>query len=237
MEKEAVVEVSGLHVRLAGREVLERISFKVKKGEILAIIGPNGAGKSVLLQTILGMHPYRGKISYDHGLKIGYLPQNINLNPYLRLTVGELFEIKRKMLGLPRSNVHEAIRELGLEGAILSKQLTALSGGYMQKVLLVLALIGDSDIIILDEPTAHIDLAGEKEIHKSLHRLMKMKKTVILASHDLHMINEHADRVLGINKKEVCFGETQKILTTDVLRKLFGEHHKRHHLAKHRGAV
>lgn len=229
-----ILKVKNLNVNISGREVLKNINFEVKQGEALAILGPNGAGKTILLKTILGLYPYSGKITLDKKLKIGYLPQKFSLNPYTRLTANELFEIKRKMLNLPKSKVEEAIKFLHLKSPVLSKQLVALSGGNLRKVFLVFTLIGDPDILMLDEPTSDIDLAGEKLIHESLHHLISLRKTMIIASHDLHIIHEHANRVLGINKEEICFGSATEMLKQTMLKKIFGVHHKRHHVG-HKG--
>jgi zinc transport system ATP-binding protein len=231
---DVILSVKKLGVSINGRNILKNINFTIKRGETLAVIGPNGAGKTVLLKTLLGLYPHSGKVSLDKRLRIGYLPQRISLNPYMRLTGYELLEMKRRLLGLPRSSVVTAIKDLGLEPSMLSKQLISLSGGGLQKLFIVFSLIGDPDVIVLDEPTAHIDLAGERMIHATLHRLIKLerKPTIIMASHDLHMISEHADSVLGINGREICFGGTKKMLTQSTLTKLFGEHHRRHYIGR-----
>ncbi|MCX6775058.1 MAG: ATP-binding cassette domain-containing protein, partial [DPANN group archaeon] len=101
---EVILKVKNLSVDFAGKAVLQNIGFEVRRGEILSIIGPNGAGKSVLLKTILGLFPHKGKITLEPHARIGYVPQKIDVDQYTKLTVGELFEIKRKILKLPEKD-------------------------------------------------------------------------------------------------------------------------------------
>ncbi len=83
----------------------------------------------------------------------------------------------------------------------------------------------------MDEPTLNIDLAGEKKIHETLHHVMKLQNTaLVLVTHDLHMVGEHADKIMGLNQKVICYGKPHKILTPTRLRELFGAHHVRHHI-------
>ena len=221
--KKRILEVKGLNVRIGDNEILRNINFKVSRGDVLAVIGPNGAGKTILLKALLGLVPYKGRISLDRGIRIGYVPQRINLDPYMRITVNDLFNIKRSVLKLPESSVREVMKSIPLKEEVLGRPLVNLSGGDLQRVMIIFALIGDPELLLFDEPTANVDLPGEETIHESFSRIRKEKDiTLILVSHDLSIVDQHANQVLCINKDMVCAGGTYKMLEPGVLKRLFG---------------
>ncbi len=229
---ESVLQVKNLTVKIDGYEILNKITFDVHSGDTLAIIGPNGSGKTVLLKTILGLlPPTQGEILLKPDVRVGYVPQRINLDPYLRVTVNDLFFIKRKILNLPKKSVEHALTTIHLKEEILQKQLIHLSGGDLQRVLIVFAIIGEPDLLILDEPTANVDLPGEQKIHESLHHLQDLKNTtLILVSHDLNIVSKYANQILCLNKEMVCFGDRHDMLKPDILRKLYGDKMLYHHI-------
>ncbi len=237
INQKTILKIKNLHVCLNKQQILENINFEVKEGDILAIVGPNGSGKTVLLKTILGIFPYEGEIIISPDVTIGYVPQRINLDPYLKVTPEELFRAKQKILKIDPGDVENIINIVGLNKNELKDPLNSLSGGDLQKILIILALIGKPKLLLFDEPTANVDIAGEKNIYEALRKLQKEKEfTLILVSHDINVIHEYTNHLVCINKQMVCFGETHHLLKPETIEKIFGktllEHHLMHHQKK-----
>ncbi|MDO8571306.1 MAG: metal ABC transporter ATP-binding protein [bacterium] len=231
-EKERpLLEVKNVFVALQGNDIIKDISFGVCRGSTLAVIGPNGAGKSVLLRAIIGLVSYSGTITLEPSSRIGYVPQRIHLDQHLRLTVEDLFSIKKRLRRLSDAQVKEAIERIPLPPDTLRKQLINLSAGNLQRVMIIFAIMDDPQLLLFDEPTANIDIPGERTIYESLHQLQDEKRmAVMLVSHDLYTVSRYASHVLCLNKEMVCFGDTHEFLEPSVLKKLFGDtvlyHHK-----------
>lgn len=233
-----LLEARDLSVTLGGEKILKNISFILKRGSALAVIGPNGAGKSVFLRTLIGLVPFEGTLHIDASVRIGYIPQRIFIDQYLRLTVDDFFSIKQRLLKLSSSAVKDAMKCIQLPSDILKKQLIHLSVGTLQRVMLVFAILAEPELLLFDEPTANIDIPGEQTIYDSLHRLQDKKDmSIILVSHDLYTVNKYADLILCLNREMVCFGDTHDFLEPHVLKKLFGDtvlyHHKHDDLFEH----
>lgn len=226
---ENILAVENLSVTLDGRRVLERLDFTVAEGEILAVIGPNGSGKTVLLQTLIGALPFVGDVAWRGGARIGYVPQKLDIARDLPLTARDFLNAKARVQGLKRSAIQDALRLSRLDAALLSRPIGVLSGGQFQRVLVALALIGEPNVLLFDEPTAGIDEQSEEQIYETLYRLKDEKKlTIILVSHDLSVVYRYASQVLCLNRKEVCFGVPRDVLTPEMLHELYGGPHKYH---------
>jgi zinc transport system ATP-binding protein len=229
-----ILEVRDLSVSFDKQEVLKDISFEVNEGEIMAIIGPNGAGKSVLFRALMNLVSYNGEIKWREDAQIGYVPQKLFEKAELPLTVKEFFILKSKNLffkdkQLIESIVHE-LKSVGLKPEILSQQLTNLSRGQFQRVLIAWAILGHPYVLLFDEPTAGIDLAGEDTIYNLLHKLQNERGlTILIISHDLNIVYRYADKVLCLNKERLCFGKPQEALTNEQIRRLYGESAYYHH--------
>jgi zinc transport system ATP-binding protein len=222
-----ILEVEHLSVTLDGTEILRDISFTLKRAESLAIVGPNGAGKTVLFHALLGAVPYTGDIRWLNKVGIGYVPQRFALDKNIPLTVEEFFLLKAPRFWLPpRSFMRHVSHELsagGLTRSILQRQLSNLSGGEIQRVLISWAMIGHPDVLLFDEPTAGIDVGGEETIYDLIRDLRRQRHTAcILISHDLHVVSEHADRVLCINRDMIAYGTPEEALSPTRLAKLYG---------------
>jgi len=215
-----ILEVKNLNVKLNGEEIIRNLSFKVREGEVLVILGPNGAGKTTLLRTLLGLVPYEGEIIW-RTKNISYLPpqelvQRKNLPP---ISVKEFFEFKKVSL----EKIKKIIKAVGLDESILKKRFGTLSTGEFQRMIIAWALVKDPSVLLFDEPTAGIDIGGEETIYTLLHKFWKEKKlTILLVTHDLNVVWEHATNVLCLNKKKLCYGSPLKILTPKNLEKLYG---------------
>ena len=231
---EPVLQVSGVSVVLDGESVLEDISFSVRKGEALAIIGPNGAGKSVLLKALLGLVPSQGSIMWAKGVHIGYVPQRFHPDRTIPLTVKELLLFKSPAFWRPTkdffAHLDHELSIVGLKKEILGHHVSDLSGGQFQRLMIAWAMTGHPDVLLFDEPTAGIDVGAEETIYSILHRLQKERgTTVLLVSHDLSIVYRYSQHVLCINKKMICHGAPEDVLTPGDLKRIYGETGFYHH--------
>ncbi len=230
-----ILNVRDLSVNFGAEEVLKRISFEVNEGDFLAIIGPNGAGKTVLFRALMNLIPYDGKVTWQENIKIGYVPQKLMEKAELPLTVKEFFLLKSKNLffkdyQLINSIAHE-LNSVHLDLSILDKQLIHLSRGQMQRVLIAWAILGHPHVLLFDEPTAGIDIAGEESVYTMLHKLQDERGiTIVMISHDLNVVFRYANNVLCVNKEKICYGEPAKALSGEQIKKLYGESAFYHHL-------
>ena len=230
-----ILNVRDLSVSFGKEEVLKGVSFEVKEGDFLAIIGPNGAGKTVLFRALMNLIPYDGEVLWQEKVKIGYVPQKLMEKAELPLTVKEFFLLKSKNLffkdySLINSMAHE-LKSVDLDVNILNKQLVNLSRGQLQRVLISWAILGHPNILLFDEPTAGIDIAGEKSVYDMLHKLQDERGiTILMISHDLNVVYRYANNVLCINKEKVCYGEPKHALTSEQIKHLYGESAFYHHI-------
>ena len=229
-----ILDVCDLLVAFNNEEVLKDISFSVNEGNVLAIIGPNGAGKTVLFRALMGLIPYNGDIKWREDVKIGYVPQKLMEKAELPLTVKEFFILKSKNLFFKDKQLVESIfhelKSVGLKPETLNQQLTNLSRGQFQRVLIAWAILGHPNVLLFDEPTAGIDIAGEGSVYNLLHKLQDERgMSVLIISHDLNIVYRYADKVLCLNKENICFGEPKKALTSEQIKRLYGESAFYHH--------
>lgn len=230
----SILNVRGLSVSFDKEEIIKDISFSVVEGEVLAIIGPNGAGKTVLFRALIDLIPFSGEIKWREDVKIGYVPQKLMEKAELPLTVKEFFILKSKYLffkdkPLVESIFHE-LKSVGLKPEILNQQLVNLSRGEFQRVLIAWAILRHPNVLLFDEPTAGIDVAGEGNIYSLLHKLQNERgMTVLIISHDLNIVYRYADKVLCLNKEQLCFGEPKQALTNEQIERLYGASAFYHH--------
>lgn len=231
--------VRGLTVALGGHTIIEDISFTVPRGTTTAIIGPNGAGKSILLKAILRLVPKtQGEVRIfgrDHeryrevAPQISYIPQAVEFDHTFPLTVRGLFSLKsRRLLGMSTAEQERMTRLLTLVGAapLAGSRLSILSGGQVQRVLLAYSLMDQPQLLLLDEPAAGIDARGQETIYPLLNRIRRDEKlTLVLISHELHIVMQYADQVLCLNKQLLCSGVPHQVLTNETLQRMYGSAH------------
>ncbi|MBI3046290.1 MAG: metal ABC transporter ATP-binding protein [Candidatus Harrisonbacteria bacterium] len=231
---EPILKVKDLAVKFNEEKILDGLNFEINEGEVLAVIGPNGAGKTTLFKALLGMQPHDGEIKWRKDLKIGYVPQRMEIETDIPLTVLEFLWL-RGSENFSEEKAREAIKSVLLKEEILDSGLGEISVGQRQRILIAWALLGKPQVLLFDEPTADIDISGQESIYQLLHHLQdKYNLTVILISHDLNVVYKYAERVLCLNRKLICFGSPQEILNTEQIQKLYGGGHAfYHHLEKH----
>lgn len=223
LEEKTVIEVKNVTKKYGSTLAVDNISFDVKDGEVVGFLGPNGAGKSTTMNMITGfIEPTQGQIIINGNdisrkprkakKEIGYMPENVPL--YYELTVrefvnymAELKLIKRKE---KKQEVEKVIKEVGLE-EVQNKLIRNLSRGYKQRVSMAGALVGNPDVIILDEPTVGLDPKQITEIRTLIKNLGK-NHTVILSSHILSEVSQICERVIIINKGKIVAIDTPENL-------------------------
>lgn len=231
---DVMLSVEGLTVTVNKTNLIEDIGFEVKRGDVLAVIGPNGAGKTTLFRALLGMTPYQGKITWKKDVRIGYVPQRMEIETDVPLTVLEFLRLRgTKNFNLEKAK--EAINSVLLPETILESGLGEISIGQRQRVLIAWSLLGKPEVLLFDEPTADIDIRGQESIYQLLHHLQdKYNLTIILISHDLNIVYKYAELVLCLNKQKICFGQPQEVLNPGQMQKLYGgEHSFYHHIDEH----
>lgn len=213
-----ILRISNLSVKFPNESVLDDVSFQLRKGTTLAIIGPNGAGKSTLFRALLNLIPYTGKVEWAGKVKIGYVPQKLSVSD-IPISVKEFLSFKGT------SNIEDPLGKVGLDSKeTMSKTLGILSGGQLQRVLIAWAIIDKPNVLLFDEPTAGVDLDSEEAIYKMLSGLKKENEiTILLISHDIHIVREYSDNMLALNKCVTFFGESKQIMNPDLQRMIYGE--------------
>ncbi len=217
-DKEYILKVSDLAVRMQNQPVLEHLNFNVKKGTTIAILGPNGAGKTILFRTLLNLVPHTGSIEWTEKVKIGYVPQYIAVSD-IPMTVKEFLSINSRV------NLENALKKVRLTDlSILNKRLGTLSGGQLRRVLIAWALNDNPNVLLLDEPTTGVDMDSEEPIYLLLNEIKKAQKiTIFLITHNIHIVQEYADDLLALNKCITFCGPSAEIGKPEIQRQIYGE--------------
>jgi len=215
-----LIAADRITVRLDGQDVLSAVTLGLDPKEIVTILGPNGSGKSTLLRALLGILPLAGgSIRRQPGLRIGYVPQRLAIDRSMPITV-------RRFLSLPvRADDKAAIAALervGMAG-YAAAQMTALSGGQLQRVLLARALLGQPQVLMLDEPTQGLDQQGEAAFYRLIETVRaETGAAILMVSHDLHVVMAASDRVICLNGHICCEGTPRVVSNAPEYRALFG---------------
>jgi len=213
-----VLQVSNLSVKLQNQTILENVNFKLKKGTVLAVVGPNGAGKTVLFKALLNLIPYIGKITWAPKVRIGYVPQNIAVDD-IPVSVKEFLSFEHHV------NMKDSLSPVKLENSnVASKTLGVLSGGQLRRVLIAWALTDKPNVLLFDEATTGVDHDSEEPIFVMLNELKKKNQiTVLLITHDVHIVREYSDYLLALNRCVTFFGESKEIMKPQVQNIIYGE--------------
>jgi len=228
------VKITDLTVKYGENTALEDICLEVDEGEYLGIIGPNGGGKTTLIKAILGLVDYSsgdvrilGKKPKEQAGKVGYVPQLTDFDRSFPIMVHEVVMSGRLEPGIRL--FHRYSREdadladhcldnMGMAG-LGKRQISELSGGEFQKMLIARALVIKPRLLLLDEPTASVDAGAREQIFEQLGELSR-EITIILVTHDLLAISEKVRSLACLNKKLVYHGGTK--FNEDVVKTMYG---------------
>ena len=209
MTPSLLVEIDALTVRRDGVTLVESVSLRIPPGTIHVLSGPNGGGKTTLLKAVLGQIPFEGTIRchWRREGRVGYVPQSLEFDRELPLTVTDFLAMmwQRRPVclgnGAPvRKQIEEALDAVGL-ARLAGRRLGVLSGGELQRALLAQALVPVPELLLLDEPTAGIDVEGRRAIEATLLRLKReLSVTTLLVSHDADQARRIGDQVSHLNR-------------------------------------
>jgi zinc transport system ATP-binding protein len=217
----ALISAKNVSVLKNQKSILENIDIQINKKDFITIIGPNGAGKTMLLKCLMGFYkPTSGLIERKEKLKIGYMPQSINVINTMPMTVKGFITVKKKYDDV---SLHKVITEVNL-GEIVNKQLSVLSGGEMQRVLLARSLLNNPDLLILDEPAQNLDISGQLNFYKLIQEIYSKRDiSILMISHDLHLVMVSTKKVLCLYKHICCSGAPQQIAKDPEFLSMFGK--------------
>jgi zinc transport system ATP-binding protein len=218
----SLISAQDICVSAGSVRIIENVSLAIAPREIVVLIGPNGSGKTTLLKALAGLiraqGQIKGQIRRRPGLRLGYVPQNFVRDHSLPMTVKRLIEVYAPEKGATRA----ALERIGIAG-LAGKQVATLSGGEMARVLLARAIVHKPDILLLDEPFAGVDLAGEAALYRLIAELRdEIGCAVLLVSHDLHVVMAEADRVICLNRHICCQGAAGHVIRDPAFVQLFG---------------
>ena len=208
-----------VRVQLAQGEALAGVSLEIRRGEIVTIIGPNGAGKTTLLRVLLGLlAPTTGRVVLAPGVRIGYMPQRIQIDTVLPLSVRRFLTLTGRRSD---AELRRVLAEVGAL-AVIDSPVQGLSGGEMQRVLLAKALLRNPDLLVLDEPVQGVDVQGQVELFGLIGRLRQERGcAVLMVSHDLHLVMAATDRVVCLNRHVCCTGTPESVQGSQAFVELF----------------
>lgn len=230
-------KINNISVKFGNDVILKNVSIHIHCGELTVIIGRNGAGKSTLLKAILGEVEHKGNIIFTDEkdnltkkIKIGYVPQKLNIEKHMPTTVFDMFAscisyipVFMKKDKKIYKEIKEHLKIFGVD-RLIDKSIGDLSGGELQRVLIAMATKPIPNLLILDEPVSGIDKNGIRDFYQILNRLKaEYDMSIILVSHDLELANQYADRVILLDKEVIKEGTPQEVFESLEFKNRFGE--------------
>lgn len=216
---EPLIALTDIGVQVGGQKILSLINLEIYPEEIVTLIGPNGAGKTTLVRVVLGLMEFSGLRVLKPQIKVGYMPQKLQLNPQLPITVKRFLKIS----GADDKRLAYRMAQTGVT-AIANRPLQSVSGGELQRVLLARALMQNPDLLILDEPAQGVDVIGQAEMYSLIHKIKKEQGCgVLMISHDLHLVMAQTDRVICLNQHVCCHGHPDHVSHDPAFIELFGK--------------
>lgn len=231
-----MIRIENLSVSYKETLALKDISLVLQGPTITGIIGPNGAGKSTLLKSLLGIIPHEGHAFIDDKemnkslKKVAYVEQKIHIDYNFPIKVKECVSLGiypsiplfHTLKASHWKKVAEALEIVGLSD-YADRQISQLSGGQFQRVLIARCLVQEADYILLDEPFVGIDSVSEEIIMNTLRGLKKAGKSILIVHHDLSKVPHYFDQVLLLNKEVIGFGPTKETFTKSNLKQAYGD--------------
>jgi zinc/manganese transport system ATP-binding protein len=236
---DAILNVDGISVWLAGREVLHDVRFRIMPGEFTGLIGSNGAGKTTLFRVILGLQTSStgsvlvgGRPLTRRNPIIGYVPQKIFLDPDMPLRARDVVALglDGHRLGVPlgwgrRRKAVDSMLDAVDARRFADARVGNLSGGEQQRVLIAHALISRPRLLLLDEPLANLDIGAEGEVVALLARIAREQRiAVFISAHDVNPLLPVMDRLVYVAAGKTASGTTAEVIRPEVLSALYGQH-------------
>lgn len=208
---------------------IEDVDFAVPRHDFVGIVGPSGSGKTTVLRAMLGtVVPTKGHVHRLSGLRVGYVPQVETVDWNFPVTVGECVLMARRpehrwpwRSRQEHLEVVSILERLGL-AELVGRHIRRLSGGQQQRVFIARALLGQPDLLLMDEPTSGVDVRTRHEILHLLNDLHADGLTIVLTTHDLNGIATHMPRVVCLNRRVIAEGSPAEVLTPEVLEATYG---------------
>lgn len=216
----ALLEARGLSLSFGTLPVLQNVSLSLNAGRIVTLIGPNGSGKTTLLRALIGLQAVdRGEVVRRTGLRIGYMPQKLKIDPVLPLTVKRFLTLTAPApIGARRA----ALEEVGA-ARLIDAPVQALSGGELQRVMLARALLRQPDLLVLDEPAQGVDAGGQRALYRLIDDIRRRRGcAVLMVSHDLHLVMAQTDLVVCFHHHICCSGPPERVERDPAYGALFG---------------
>ncbi|MAZ98125.1 MAG: zinc ABC transporter ATP-binding protein ZnuC [Rhodospirillaceae bacterium] len=215
-----LISASSVTVTRDNKNILDNVSLDVGVKDFITILGPNGAGKSMLLKCLMGFFkPESGKIDKKAQLRIGYVPQQFTSEQTMPITVERFLQLRKSV---PMGDIIAVATETNIE-TLLQKPLHILSGGERQRILLARSLIGDPELLVLDEPAQNLDISGQLAFYKLLEKIYTTRAlSILMVSHDLHMVMATTKQVICLFHHICCSGEPQVVTRDPEFVSLFG---------------
>lgn len=229
------LELENVSARYDGTWALEGVSFRVARGDQVAVVGPNGAGKSTLFNVVAGiLQPQQGRVRvYGSGpgghICVGYVPQRNRVDWRFPVNVADVVMMGRVgQIGMLRrpsrqdwDRVRAALDQVEM-GSFAQRQIGELSGGQQQRVFLARALAQEAELLLLDEPLAGLDLPSQEAILRIVAQMRDQGMTVLIATHDLNQAAEQFDKMILLNRRLVAYGPPADVLTPENLGRAYG---------------
>lgn len=217
-----LVEFKSLSKSFHKKVLVDNISFKLNKGEITTLIGQNGVGKTTLAKIILGKEKYNsGELFIKPNIKIGYVPQKLDFSFNIPMTAKGLLKTLAPD-GIDYNLIN--LEEFTGYNKIKNKDISNISGGELQKLLLVGTLMSKPDLLILDEPTQFLDVTSRQEFYQILRELKeKLEITIFMISHDLFTVMKNSDQVICLNGHVCCSGKPTDLDTNSDFKNALSE--------------
>lgn len=227
-----LIELKSVYKQYGEKSLIDNVSFSVNKNSLTTLIGPNGAGKTTIARLILGLEkPSSGEIIITPNLKISYVPQKSDFSSNLPLDTRSFLKLLAP--DFKEQNLLDFYNFIDYEN-IKYKDISKLSGGQFQKLLLITALLNNPDLLIMDEPTQSLDVSSQSEFYNLIdHLRQELKLTIFMISHDLYTVMKNSDQVVCLNGHICCSGKPEDLnkdrLFLETLSSLgFYSHHHDH---------
>ena len=217
---EPIIRAENIGIERGDRWLIRNVDICLNKCEIMTLIGPNGGGKTTIAKALMGlMSCSEGKVSRTKGLKIGYVPQKLSIDWTLPINVKRLMTLTSHASD---EEIDTSLERVGIQDLKL-QQIQSLSGGEFQRALIARAILRKPDLLVLDEPVQGVDFNGMLSLYELIDQIRyELGCSILLISHDLHIVMAKTDQVICVNGHVCCSGTPQTVVMHDEYQRLFG---------------